>query len=94
MLSTRPRHIPKGVELSVRGDHVTALPSHGKAAFTDDFREALRREIRPVSRDRFQFVQGAAGVAQGTTTHHGDFQPARRGKGSEDEGYLVTHPSR
>lgn len=85
--------VAQGVDLLVSGGDLGRLTDHRDADIADGGDEGVGGEIDAEARDGLELVEGAAGVAEPATGHHGDRDPAGRHHGGQAEGDLVADPS-
>ena len=87
----RRRHITQRVQLAVRRHQPLGLPDEAQAEFGELLLEFLRAEIGAEARNRFQFIQRAAGMPERAARHHRHHDSRGRGQRRHDEAGLVAH---
>ena len=66
----RARHVPQGVKPLIGGGQMRALAHHGAAHLPHDAHKFLLGQLHPHAPwNAFQFINGAAGVAQAAPAH-------------------------
>ena len=91
MLSTVAVTSPQGIELFVRWGQLTALPHNAHAHFFGNLGKPLGALLRGKTWDRFQLVNGAAGIPQAPAAHFGHHYAAGRRQGAHNQSCLIPH---
>ncbi len=85
-------HVTQGVNLFVGRSNFRSLPNQTHTAFAQNPAKLFERQIYVETRNCFQLVERAAGVAQATAADHRNGKAARRNDRSKNEGSLIANP--
>ena len=83
--------VAQGVHLFIRDGNALALADDRQANLVHLGKEFFLREGGLCAGNALHFINGAAGVAQATAAHLGDFHAAGRHDGCNDQRGLVAH---
>src|SRR5215831_2576886 len=83
--------VAQGVEFAVGGSEMVALADEGEPDLGELIAKFVDGEIGAEARNRFEFVQRAAGVAERASGHHGHHDTGRGCQRSDDEAGFVAH---
>src|SRR5262249_16039799 len=87
----RSGDVTQGVHLLVRGHDAGRLPYEAHTTLLQNLAHLLCGEIYVETRDRFEFVEGAAGVPQATAADHRHPNATSRSDGGDDQRRLVSY---